>query len=215
MLRRTILLFSILAACGFFAAGQAVPDPVKPEVSLNAISYGLVVDNSGSYRLLLERIIRLSNEVIDTNQTGDEAFFVTFVDTGKIVVRQDMTNDKSMLRDAAENMFIEGGLTSILDAVRFSADFLSANVKSEGRSKALVLITDGDERLSAAKIDDVIRVLKNSNIKVFAFGIAEQKVITKVIDRLAKETGGKTYLPRTRDETSAAVKELAVEMRKK
>ncbi|MGQ0542970.1 MAG: vWA domain-containing protein [Blastocatellia bacterium] len=215
MLRKTILLFSILATCGLFAAGQALPEPVKPDVPVNVVSYGLVVDNSGSYRLLLERIIRLSNEVIDTNQPMDEAFFATFVDTGKIVVRQDLTNDKSILRDASENMFIEGGQTAILDAVRFSADFLSANVKGEGRAKALVLITDGDERLSAAKIDDVIRILKNSNIKVFAFGIAEQKVITKVIDRLTKETGGKTYLPKTREETSAAIKDLAVEIRKK
>ena len=68
---------------------------------------------------------------------GDEAFLVTFVDTAKIVVRQDLTESKEELRDSAENMFIEGGQTAILDAVKSSADYLAENSRPNRAAQGL------------------------------------------------------------------------------
>ena len=180
------------------------------------VSYGIVVDNSGSYRSLLEKVTQLTADFVEDNKAEDETFLVTFVSTEKIVLRQDFTIRKSDIHDAAGNMFIEGGLTAILDAVKFSAEYLAQSARKEpGRSRALVLITDGDERQSLAKIDEVVKVLKDANIKVFVLGLADGKIYTKIIDRLTKETGGEKYFPKTRDETAVAVKELAAAIRKK
>ena len=180
------------------------------------VSYGLVIDNSGSYRPLIEKVIQLVGDIVEENKAEDETFLVTFVDTAKIVLRQDFTFRKSDLHDATENMYIEGGLTAILDAVNFSARHLAENSRSEpGRTRVLVLVTDGDERASASKLDDVIKVLKDANIKVFVVGIADGKLYTKIIDRLTKETGGAKYAPKTRAEISAVVKELAAAIRRK
>ncbi|MEO7672634.1 MAG: VWA domain-containing protein [Pyrinomonadaceae bacterium] len=199
------------------AIGQKQSTAVAESVSAAApVSYGLVVDNSGSFRTLLEKVIKLVSGIIDENDSGDEAFLVTFVDTAKISMRQEMTDNKEELRDSVENMFIQGGPTAILDAVKYSADYLAQQAKSDpARSRVLVLITDGDERESAAKIDDVLKAIKTANIRVFVFAIAEEKIYTKVIDRLAKESGGKTYTPKTRDEIAAAVKSLAAAIRTK
>lgn len=180
------------------------------------VSYGLVIDNSGSYRPLLEKVIQLVGDIVEENKAEDETFLVTFVDSTKIVLRQDFTFRKSDLHDATENMYIEGGLTAILDAVNFSAKHLAENARSEpGRTRVLVLVTDGDERASASNLDDVIKTLKDANIKVFVVGIADGKLYTKIIDRLTKETGGAKYAPKTRAEISVVVKELAAAIRRK
>ena len=209
-----VVLYLVFAG---LANGQkqvpAVPEAVAVQVP---VSYGLVVDNSGSYRTLLEKVIKIASGIVDENKSGDEAFLVTFVDTPKIVLRQDITESKDELRDAAENMFIEGGLTSIVDAVKSSADYLSQNAKNDtDRLKALILITDGDERKSSAHIDDVLKALKASNIKVFVIAISDDKVYPKLIDRLCKETGGIKYEPKTRDEITMAIKSLSAAIRVK
>lgn len=212
---------AILAVLYFAFAAMAIGQkqaPAGPEASAAPIpvSYGLVIDNSGSYRTLLEKIINLVSGIVGENRPGDEAFLVTFVDTPKIVLRQELTESKDELRDSIENMFVEGGLTAMLDAVKYSSDHLSQNAKSgSGRSRVLVLVTDGDERQSAAHIDEVLKALKAANIRVFVIAIAEEKVYTKVIDRLWKETGGVKYTPKTRDEIAAAIKSLSAAIRMK
>jgi Mg-chelatase subunit ChlD len=208
----SVILISIIALCSIVAAqgGAGVQKPAE-KVS---VSYGLVVDNSGSFRTLLDKVIAVVSDVVEENTAEDEAFLVTFVDTPKIVLRQEFTNRKSDLHDSAQNMFIEGGQTAILDAVKSSADYLAKNAKTDpGRMRALVLVTDGEDRASGSKIEDVVKVLKEQNIRVFVIAMAETKVFTKVIDRLTKDTGGIVVTSRTRADLGAAAKQISVAMR--
>jgi Mg-chelatase subunit ChlD len=181
----------------------------------SAVSYGFVVDNSGSYRQLLDRVITLVRAVAEKNSSGDEAFLVTFVDTSKIVVRQEITSEISEIIEAAENMFIQGGPTAILDAVRLSLEHLSANAKDEpGRTRALLLITDGDEHSSQAKIETVIALAKDAKIKIVVVGMSDEKLNTKLLDRLAKETGGTTFYPKTAKEMTQAIDNISSAIRR-
>lgn len=209
-----ILFVPLISTITIFAQKE---ESTMPEAAVQVqVSYGLVVDNSGSYRGLLEKVIKLVGGLVDENNAEDEAFLVTFVDTSKIVIRQDFTSKKSDLHDASENMFIEGGQTAILDAVSISARYLAENSRAgPGRARVLILVTDGDERLSATKIEDVIKTLKDANIRVFVVGIADGKLYTKIIDRLTKETGGAKYSPKTSAEISVVIKELAAAIRRK
>ena len=178
------------------------------------VSYGLVVDNSGSFRTLLDRVVSAAADVVEDNGAEDEAFVVTFVDTPKIVLRQEFTFKKSELHDAVQNMFIEGGQTAILDAVKSAADYLSQNARSDGvRLHALVLVTDGEDRASVSKIEDVIKILKENNIRVFVVAMSDTKIFPKVIDRLAKETGGIVVVSKTRADLGTAVKQISAQMR--
>lgn len=205
----TAILTFICSTVGVF--GQA-PEPIAKEVP--SVSYGFVVDNSGSYRAFLERIITIVKSVADANAAGDETFLVTFVDNAKTVVRAEFTADKNEIKDAAENMFIEGGLTTVLDAVRLSVDYLAANSKDEpGRRRALVLITDGDDRSSSAKIEAVIAAAKNANVRIVVIGMSEEKLNTKLLDRLARETGGRTFYPKTPKESNAIGSDVAAAIR--
>jgi VWFA-related protein len=206
------ILISILALCALASAQDKAAAAKSTERS--PVSYGLVVDNSGSFRTLLDRVIMAASDVVDENGAEDEAFLVTFVDSPKIVLRQEFTNHKSELDDAVQNMFIEGGQTAILDAVKSAADYMSQNARTDdGRLRALVLVTDGEERASVSKVEDVIKILKENNIRVYVVAMSDTKVLTKLIDRLAKETGGAVVVSKTRADLGAAVKQISAQMR--
>lgn len=209
----TIILLLVTTAVVSF--GQQATPPVEPKTANAPVSYGIVVDNSGSFRILIERVIGIVKTIVDANAPGDETFIVTFVDSDKIVLRQDLTSDKAELHYTAENMFIEGGQTAIIDAVKRSADHLAASKREQpGRIYRLVLITDGDERESKTKIAELFTTLKTEKISVHVIGISEQRQFdTKFIDRLVKESGGRKYLPKTQAETDEALKILVKDLR--
>jgi VWFA-related protein len=191
-------------------------EPATQNTKSVPLSYGLVIDNSGSMRTLLDRVISVVTEVVEQNGPDDEGFLVTFVDTPKIVLRQEFTDSKAELNDAAQNMFIEGGQAAILDAVRISVEYLARTARTDsGRSRALILVTDGDDRESGSKIDDVIRLLKEHEVRVFVIAIADGKIVTKLIDRLTKETGGAKFSPKTRAELAATATQMSAAIRTK
>ena len=209
-----LILFVLIPFSSSFLAQKETVQALDAAAQPVPVSYGIVADNSGSYRLLLEKVVRLTSDLVDENGAEDEAFLVTFVDAAKIVLRQDFTSKKADLRDAAENMFIEGGQTAILDAVKSAAQHLDASARSEpGRARVLVLITDGDEHKSVAGIEEVLQLLKATKIKVFVIGLAEGKVDTKLLARLSKETGGVLYLPKPGADISTISKGVAAAIR--
>ena len=185
---------------------------LKNETVPVSISYGIVVDNSGSYRMLLDGIVEAVKNIVNDNKADDETFLVRFVDTDKIYLSQDFTPDKNLIQDAADEMYIEGGKTAILDAIYFSAKYLSANAESN-RRRALVLITDGDDRQSKVKLEEVLKFLKGEQIQVFSIGLSDEKVYTKLLDKLAKETNGRFFTPKNRAEIQTVIKELTAIIR--
>jgi VWFA-related protein len=208
----TPVLILIVALCAL-ASAQGKPTASKSTERM-PVSYGLVIDNSGSFRTLLDRVVSVTSDLVEENGAEDEAFLTTFVDTPKIILRQEFTNRKSDLHDSAQNMFIEGGQTAILDALKSSADYLTQNARTEdGRLRALVLVTDGEDRGSVTKLEDLLKLLKEHNIRVFVVAMSDTKVFMKLLDRLTKETGGSVILSKTRADLAAAAKQVAAQIR--
>lgn len=206
-LSQASVIVILIVASALAAAGQTAQPQAETSVTARpGVSYGLLVDNSGSFRTIFERVINLAGDVIDESGPLDEGFLLTFVDTQKIVLRQDFTSSKSELHDAVENMYIEGGQTSILDALKAATVHLNENAAFG--SRAIILITDGEERESRSSASEVMTLLKEGNVRVYVLGISESKVTTKLIDRLTRETGGMKLLPRNAAEMKKAVKEI-------
>lgn len=209
-----IIFFSILLFAANAFAQDKKPNPPATDAKTVAVSYGIVVDNSGSYRMILDSVIETVHNIVEENKADDETFLVRFVDSSKMDLTQDFTASKDQIHEAADNLFVEGGLTAIYDAVNFSAKHLAENTKQDAnRRRILILITDGDDRASKSKIEDVLKFLKDEKIQVFTVGLADGKVFSKNLNRLAKETGGKSFEPKKRAEIASAVKELAAAMR--
>jgi hypothetical protein len=195
-------------------AVSAQENSPKPEASADPISYGFVIDNSGSFRKLLEDVIQFIGKVLDEQKPGDEAFFVRFIDTEKIKLDQELTSDASEIRDAADAMYIQGGQTAVIDAVRSAGEYLAENGKAENKGRrAILIVTDGDERASVTKPEAAIKILKDAGIRLIAVAVSDEKVQTKVLERLTKETGGKLFVLKHKGELRMIGSEVAAALR--
>jgi hypothetical protein len=202
-----LLAFFIVPATMFAQEG-----PV-PTANSEGISYGLVIDNSGSFRKLLEDVIQFVEKVTDDHKSADEAFFVRFVGPDRIKLDQEFTSSRSDIMDSAEAMYIEAGQTALIDAVRSAGVYFLENARPNG-IRSVILVTDGDDRASISKPDEAIKILKDAKIRVFAVAVSDEKVQTKFLERLTRETGGKLFTLKSKGELRTIAGEVAAAIRK-
>jgi Ca-activated chloride channel family protein len=175
------------------------------------ISYGLAVDTSGSLRSQLQSVIDAGKTIINSNKQGDETFLVRFISSDKIETVQDFTANKELLVDGLDSFFVEGGQTAIIDAVYLSAEHVSEyrkNDEGDRRRRALIVITDGEDRNSFYKQEQLFARLREEDVQIFVIGFVneldkEAGLIRKsprekavgLINKLATETGGRAFFP--------------------
>lgn len=211
MFARTVAIYSLILLC---LVGSANSQTAQAATSASPIYTGIVVDCSGSQRLQMDHVVSVIKQFAETMQEGDEAFVVRYVDPTRTSVVQEFTGQKSDLDDAAEGLYVEAGQTSLFDAVGYAARYLAKNRPAgDGGSPAMLLITSGEDKAGGKSADDALAILKDRQIRVYAIGISDLKVATKSLDRLSKETGGKTFIPRTTAELSNAVIDITKSMR--
>ncbi|MEP6944423.1 MAG: VWA domain-containing protein [Acidobacteriota bacterium] len=193
-------------------------------------TYSIVVDNSGSMRPQLEKVIEAGKILVNTNKPEDKTSIIRFVGKEKISIEQDLTTNKSDLTDALDDLYIEGGQTAIIDAVYLATENLEADAKSKvsddrGR-RAIVLVTDGEDRDSYYNIKQLMDLLRESDVQIYVVGLvsdlsSEGGLITKspqgkakaFLEQLASETGGKAYFPKGVDELPQIGRDIASELR--
>ncbi len=184
------------------------------------LSYGLVVDCSGSLRAQFSTVVLAAEAFVAENAPEDETFLVKFTSSENIELVQDWTSEQSLLKKRLEDLYVEAGHTAIIDAVYESATHLFQHLK-EGkatRRSALVLITDGEDLQSYYKEGQLLKLLKKLNIQVFVIGLTQQvqtssrKKATELLLRLAQESGGRVLFPSNAVELAAAVKTIRQEL---
>lgn len=199
----------------------------KSEVPTN---YSLVIDNSGSLRAQIDQVIEAGKLLVNSNRAADETAVIRFVSSDKIEILQDFTKNKTDLNDSLDNMYIEGGQTAIIDALYLSVERLNSQQtpqKDLDRTRrAIVLVTDGEDRSSFYSESQLLELLKESDVQIFVVGFvkelsSEKGFISKspqgkakaFLDRLASSTGGKAYFPTSGSEMNGIAKDIASELR--
>src|SRR5262249_4496907 len=81
---------------------QVVEDGVPQTITLFSnkqvpLTYGLVIDCSGSLRSQLPAVINAGMKILNSNTTDDEAFLIRFISSDKLFVEQELTSDKQLL----------------------------------------------------------------------------------------------------------------------
>ncbi len=210
-LREFSCILILLFSAALVSAQQDAPEPKPPS---DSISYGFVIDNSGAFRKLLEDVIQFIGKVLDEQKPTDEAFFIRFIDGEKIKLDQELTSDTTEIRDAADAMYIQAGQTAVIDAVRSAGEYLAENGKPENAARrSILIVTDGDERASASKPEAAIKILKDAGIRLVAVAVSDEKVQTKVLERLTRETGGKLFVLKHKGELRTIGGEVAAALR--
>lgn len=193
------------------------------------ISYGLAVDTSGSLRSQLQSVIDAGKTIINSNKSGDETFLVRFISSDKIETVQDFTDSKEQLLDGLDSFYVEGGQTAVIDAVYLSAEHVSEYRKGdEGdrRRRALIVITDGEDRNSFYKQEQLFARLREEDVQIFVIGFVNELdkdagLIRKsprdkavnLINRLASETGGRAFFPESISELPQIANEIIRDLR--
>jgi Ca-activated chloride channel homolog len=172
----------------------------KEEIPL---SYGLVIDTSGSLRSQLPKVLQAGGRIVNSNKQGDETFLVRFISSDKVETVQDTTSDKGLLIAGLSSLYVEGGLTAVLDAVYLSAEKLAKQRSAAGslRRRALVLVTDGEDRHSDYKVEQLFSLLGSTDIQIYAIGFTGElrgkarERAANLLARLATDTGGRAFFP--------------------
>lgn len=167
------------------------------------LTYGVAIDASGSLRSQIRDVLGAATNIINSNKGDDETFLVRFISSDKIETLQTLTSDKKLLMDAIAGFYIEGGQTAVIDAIYLSADYLAKQMTEERRlrRRALILVSDGEDRLSFYKPEALLQFLAKTDTQIFTIaltkdlkGKSREKAI-KLLNQLARDTGGRTYYP--------------------
>jgi Ca-activated chloride channel homolog len=193
------------------------------------ISYGLAVDTSGSLRTQLSSVIDAGKTIINSNKPGDETFLVRFISSDKIETVQDFTANKDALIDGIDGFYVEGGQTAVIDAVYLSAEHVAGYQRGDAndrRRRALIVITDGEDRNSFYKQDQLFARLREEDVQIFVIGFvteldtdagfirkSSRDKAVNLINKLANETGGRAFFPTSLSELPQIAGEIVRDMR--
>ena len=190
------------------------------------IYIGVLMDTSGSTagKLGFEKEAAKNFLYTVTRTRKDHAAFVTFDDEVKL--RQDFTRDLDLLERAIDGVKKPGTQTSLYDAIWQFCDEKMRNVSSPRR--ALVVITDGDDTYSRARIDDAISIAQKTDTIIFAIstkggfigsavpGVEAGTVKDsgdKDLSKMAEETGGRSFYTGDMLALERAFKKIGEELR--
>jgi len=207
---------------------QVFQDGVAQSISFfekdeRAIDYGIVIDNSGSFRPVLGPAIIASRLIIRSNRPSDETFIERFTSSAKIENVQDFTSDKTMLISSLDQLYIEAGQSAVADALYLAIEHTAKYRSTENRRKAVVVFTDCEERASYYSTDRLIKLIRQENVQVFVIAVVEllnngrdpvtginnsREKAEKLAKRIAEESGGRLFFPKDGKEMKFAVDEI-------
>jgi Ca-activated chloride channel homolog len=222
-----IVICVLLLAC---ASAQAQTTPTtnqSGEQEERPVSYGLVIDASGSMRAIFEQVVATARSVIKANRSGDKTFVVHYVDADTIEFDTGLTTDQESLEQALDGLYVEGGLTATLDALHRALDFVQRahadDTNAPPRSRALVLITDGEDRGSQlSNPEALLSRLRQSDVRVYVIGLTDlvkkasnRKQAVSLLTRIAETSGGRVFFPKSFAEMPELLKDLTRDLHKK
>jgi Ca-activated chloride channel family protein len=190
------------------------------------IYVGVLMDTSGSTagKLGFEKEAAKNFLYTVTRTRKDHAAFVTFDD--EVRLRQDFTRNLDLLEKAIDGVKKPGTQTALFDAIWEFCDQKMRNVASPRR--ALVVITDGDDTYSRARIEDAISIAQKTDTIIFAIstkggftgsavpGVEAGTVKDsgdKYLSKMAEETGGRSFYTGDMLELERAFKKIGEELR--
>jgi Ca-activated chloride channel homolog len=179
------------------------------------VTIGLVVDASGSMRAKIGEVVAATLAFAKSSNPDDELFAVRFNDDVRSAVSDTpflLASDLSRLESAMTSLRPEGQ-TALYDGIMTALDHLTSGSRAR---KVLVVISDGGDNASAARLDDVLKRARGSNAAIYTIGIYDDTDIDRnprVLKELAQTTGGERYRPRSPGDLLRVCNRIAREIR--
>jgi VWFA-related protein len=182
--------------------------------SANAVpvSWGLVLDRSGSMAGMIDDVYKASLHALDLASKTDEAFVSTFSDT--VSLEHEFTRDHHVLQNAVIGIRALGG-TALWDAV---ADGIRRMAEASEQKRVLVVVTDGDDNESRRRFSDLLGDIERSDVIIYTVGLTESRGILpqrmetslkRTLMHLAQATGGAAHFPDSMKKCQEAMSAIA------
>ncbi|HEY0458206.1 MAG TPA: VWA domain-containing protein [Pyrinomonadaceae bacterium] len=180
------------------------------------VSLGILFDVSGSMSgEKIGKARRALERFISTSHPNDEYFLIAFNNRAQLLLDRTRDGDavlqKLTLVKPKEN-------TALYDACYLGIEKVT---RGSHQKKAMLIISDGQDNSSRYNFGEVRRLLKESDVVVYAVGImdgrdagsAEGMQGQAFLDELTSVTGGKAFYPSTDVEMDEIFERIALELR--
>lgn len=180
------------------------------------VSIGILFDVSdsmsgekiGNARKALERFI-------NTSHPSDEYFLIAFNSRAQLLL--DRTRDGEAVLQKL-TLIQPRNNTALYDACYLGIEKVTTGTRQK---KALLIISDGQDNASRYNFGEVRRLLKESDVTVYAVGILDSRGSytpeglqgQAFLDELTSVTGGKAFYPQTNVELDEIFERIALELR--
>lgn len=193
-----------LAQSDFTVREDGVPQEIAFFVldDRTPLSLVVLVDTSGSMSDKLDDVQDALQHLVGTLKPEDEIALLEFSNRVRMVA--DFGASSESVRRAIRRLSANGG-TALFDAIIDGAETLA---RGRNRKKALVVVTDGNDTASRARLGDVVDALNSSETTVYCLGIGHgargsfghafldrsDTVDIKTLRAIAEPSGGRAEL---------------------
>lgn len=180
------------------------------------VSVGILFDVSGS--MSGDKVRRARDALshfIQTSHDRDEYFLIGFNSRAQLLM--DRTRDGNAVLDKLTWVQTKNN-TALYDACYLGVERVQRGTHGK---RALLLISDGQDNNSRYTFNELRRVLKESDVVVYAVGILGGGDVgsalgmegQSILDELAGVSGGKAFYPRSPAEMDDIFEQIALELR--
>ncbi|HKG46087.1 MAG TPA: VWA domain-containing protein [Pyrinomonadaceae bacterium] len=187
----------------------------------------VAIDSSGSFRSLFVTALEAAKLVVMNRRSEDEIMIERFISSDKIQSVIKFTRDEKALVAALDMLYVERGQSAVIDAVYVAAKtFADLNKTGKDRRRVIVIITDGEDRNSYYKQDALVKVLRQSDVQIFALGFVTEldrdprfarpdarSRAEKLLQTITAETGGRVFFPRDKTELLDSMQQIITDLR--
>lgn len=177
---------------------------------------GFLIDNSNSMQPNRDRVIASSVAFAKNSHPQDEIFVLTFNEKvqhafGPRVIAD---VDPGVFAQSMQHAIVGRGMTAIYDGVIAGLSSLDHAMHTR---QVLILVSDGGDNASKAKLDDVLKGVRDSDAMVYTVALVDPLVRDgsnpRLMRRLAHATGGEFYEPRRLDDVTDAFERISKDIR--
>jgi len=180
------------------------------------VSVGLLFDISGSMRTKMRKAVDAAAEFFKSANPQDEFFLIEFSDRPKMTVPFTRDSDELYERLARSKPF---GRTSLYDAMDLA---LAEMKKANNLRKAIVIVSDGGDNHSRHTLRQIRSAIREVDVQVYSMGIfeaddakltPEEKNGPEVLEDLAQESGGRSFIVDKLDDLRSTCAKISDELR--
>jgi VWFA-related protein len=178
------------------------------------VTVGLVVDNSLSMEPKRTAVVAAAMAFAKSSNPLDELFVVNFNQS----IHFELPEDVHFIRNpgelhAALSVIRSSGRTALYDAVGEALEHLKLGT---GNKKYLIVVSDGGDNASHHSRSEILASAKRSNAAIYTVAILNENFADQdpaFLGKLAHESGGRFYSPKTVPEVVSALELIARDIR--